>query len=160
VTVLGCSGHQDIPPAADDFVAQGVRAEIARHGPTGLIGISSLAIGADQLFAESILQANGHLHVVVPCAGYGQTFAAHDRARYESLLSAAATIERLAYPRPSDDAYLAAGQRVADRADLLLAVWDGRPAGGRGGTADIVTYARRTGTPVVVIWPDGVRRAT
>ncbi|MEO5877101.1 MAG: hypothetical protein ABIQ26_19070, partial [Streptosporangiaceae bacterium] len=59
---------------------------------------------------------------------------------------------------PTDEAYLVAGHRVVKRSDLLLAVWDGRPAGGLGGTADIVAYARDRGTEVGVIWPPGARR--
>ncbi|GGV03562.1 hypothetical protein GCM10010211_83480 [Streptomyces albospinus] len=42
--------------------------------------------------------------------------------------------------------------------DQLLAVWDGKPASGYGGTADVVDYARRTGTPVRVLWPAGATR--
>lgn len=43
-------------------------------------------------------------------------------------------------------------------ADRLLAVWDGKPARGFGGTADVVAYARRVGVPVDVIWPEGAVR--
>ena len=43
-------------------------------------------------------------------------------------------------------------------ADLLIAVWDGLPARGLGGTADVVAYARDHGIPVSVIWPEGARR--
>ncbi len=40
----------------------------------------------------------------------------------------------------------------------LFAVWDGQPARGYGGTADVVTRARDRGRPVRVIWPDGATR--
>jgi hypothetical protein len=40
----------------------------------------------------------------------------------------------------------------------LCAVWDGLPARGYGGTADVVAYARQHGKPVHVIWPAGARR--
>ncbi len=33
------------------------------------------------------------------------------------------------------------GLVVVERCDLLLAIWDGHPAHGLGGTADIVAYA-------------------
>jgi hypothetical protein len=42
--------------------------------------------------------------------------------------------------------------------DRLLAVWDGRPARGVGGTADIVEYARLSRVPVDIIWPSGASR--
>jgi hypothetical protein len=44
------------------------------------------------------------------------------------------------------------------QADELWAVWDGRPARGYGGTADVVARARDSGIPVRVIWPAGARR--
>jgi hypothetical protein len=47
---------------------------------------------------------------------------------------------------------------TVDEADKLHAVWDGKSASSYGGTADVVTYARKHGIPVRVIWPDGARR--
>jgi hypothetical protein len=45
-----------------------------------------------------------------------------------------------------------------DLSDLLIAVWDGKEAKGKGGTADIVRYARERDTEVVVLWPPGGSR--
>ncbi len=53
---------------------------------------------------------------------------------------------------------MAGGRAVADGCDLLLAVWDRKPAAGLGGTADVVAYARKRGTHVQVIWPEGASR--
>ena len=36
-------------------------------------------------------------------------------------------------------------------ADALLALWDGQAARGKGGTADVVDYARSLGKPVIII---------
>lgn len=36
-------------------------------------------------------------------------------------------------------------------ADVLLVVWDGLPARGKGGTADVVAYAKAMGKPVLII---------
>jgi hypothetical protein len=58
----------------------------------------------------------------------------------------------------TERAHLAAGQVVVDRSERLVAVWDGKPARGIGGTADIVSYARQKGVPVAVVWPEGAAR--
>lgn len=50
--------------------------------------------------------------------------------------------------------YATIGQMLVRQADLLIALWDGNPPRGRGGTADVVTEARRNGVPVVWIDPD------
>src|SRR5439155_12740709 len=38
-----------------------------------------------------------------------------------------------------------------DRCDVLIALWDGQPARGRGGTAEVVALARRVGRPLICI---------
>lgn len=51
----------------------------------------------------------------------------------------------------TEQAHLAAGQAVVDRSERLVTVWDGKPARGIGGTADIVSYARQKGVSVAVL---------
>ena len=47
---------------------------------------------------------------------------------------------------------------MVEVSDLVLAVWDGMPAKGTGGTADIVAFADAHGKEVVQIWPHGMQR--
>jgi hypothetical protein len=109
---------------------------------TPLVGLSSLAIGTDQLFAERVLAAGGELYVVIPHASYEATFqTAADHKVYKRLLDRATHKETLVGSGARGDAYLLAGHRIADLAEVIVAVWDGRPAAGRGGTADAVAYA-------------------
>ncbi len=51
--------------------------------------------------------------------------------------------------------YEAVGRYVARNADLLIAIWDGRPGERRGGTGDIVRFAIRAGVPVWWLPCDG-----
>ena len=53
---------------------------------------------------------------------------------------------------------MAAGRLLVERSDRLIAVWDGLPARGPGGTADVVAYARALSRPVTVLWPQGAHR--
>ncbi|MDP9815703.1 hypothetical protein [Spirilliplanes yamanashiensis] len=122
--------------------------------------MSCLAEGADQLFAAHVLAAGGVLEAILPCENYASSLVTEDgRARLAELRRAAGSVVTLPYPRPSEQAFLAAGQAVVERCDHLFAVWDGRPARGMGGTADVVDYARARGCPVTVLWVDGVLRA-
>jgi hypothetical protein len=50
-----------------------------------------------------------------------------------------------------EEAYEATGLYVVEHSDVLIAVWDGRPARGRGGTASIVATAREQGLPMAWI---------
>jgi len=155
---FGVTGHRILPPSVVDCAV--------RHWtqvlPVGglLHGVSNLADGADQLFAAHVLAAGGALEVVVPCEGYAGSLITDDgRTRFEDLRRAAAKVTTMPYPEPSDRAFLAAGQALVDRCDHLFAVWDGRPARGLGGTADVVKYARTRGCPVTVLWVAGVLRS-
>jgi len=158
---LGATGHQDLPPEALESITETLREVLdaeALHG--GLVGYTSLAAGADQLFARLLVEAHGELRVVVPSAGYEQTFNDDGVAleQFRDLLQKAGEVEHLPFDRPTEEAFFAAGQRVVDCCERLIAVWDGKPARGLGGTADIVSYANTVGKAVTVVWPSGVIR--
>ncbi|WP_229069731.1 hypothetical protein [Actinoplanes sp. DH11] len=154
---FGITGHRMLPPG----IAERAVAHWQRVLPTGarLHGVSSLADGADQLFAAHVLAAGGVLEAVLPCADYAGSLTGNgSRARFTDLLHAAATVVTMPYTEPCEQGFLAAGEAMVDRCDHLFAIWDGLPARGLGGTADVVAYARKRGCPVTVLWIDGVRR--
>jgi hypothetical protein len=154
---LGVTGHQELPSAALSSVAASIRSAVAQ-AERGLIGVTSLAAGSDQLFAQEVLAAGGRLHAVIPCERYEKTFAPPDRETYRELLEQAAFRETLPFAEPSELAYYSAGRRVVDLCEQLLAVWDGQPARGFGGTADVVAYACERARDVKVLWPPGITR--
>jgi hypothetical protein len=67
-------------------------------------------------------------------------------------------VRRLSHRIPGPRSYLHAGLTMLDGVERLIAVWDGGPARGRGGTAEIVEHARRRGLAVDVMWPPGAVR--
>lgn len=157
MTRLGITGHQVIPAQALSYVITGIQAALASLHPP-LVGYSSLAAGADQLFARELLAAGGELNAIIPCHGYQVTFSDRDRAQYFDLIAAATSTTVLQYSDPSEAAYEAAGKWVAEHCQTLVAVWDGEPSRGRGGTADVVAYAQQLGKDVRIVWPTGVPR--
>ncbi|MEV6795859.1 hypothetical protein AB0M87_28575 [Streptomyces sp. NPDC051320] len=155
---IGVTGHRSIPHEALTHVQDALHALLCGHSGS-LEALSSLAAGADQLFAGIALECGAELTAVIPSGDYELGFDDKgELARYQWLRSRAAQEVRLAFAHATDEAYYAAGTYIADNCDRLVAVWDGRPARGRGGTGDIVSYAIGKGTPVTVIWRDGVQR--
>ena len=155
---FGVTGHRMLPPGIADRAVDHWRRVLPAGA--GLRGVSSLADGADQLFAAHVLAAGGTLEAVLPSADYAKSLTADGaRARFEDLVRSAASVVTMPYAEPCERGFLAAGQAMVDRCDHLFAVWDGLPARGLGGTADVVAYARTRGCPVTVLWIDGVRRA-
>jgi hypothetical protein len=159
VTRIGCTGHQSLSPATRRHVAAAIADILAAEADAGLTGLTSLAEGADQIFAFAVLAAGGRLHAIIPSEGYEQTFASSlARETFAALRSLAREDTTLPFSEPSEDAYLAAGHEIANRCEILIAVWDGKNAAGKGGTGDIVTYARKRRMDVRVVWPDGASR--
>ncbi|MGW7537816.1 hypothetical protein [Amycolatopsis sp. NPDC054798] len=159
MATIGISGHRMLPAAARSRAERDIRALLARQ-ETPVTGLASLAAGADQLFAELLLRAGHRLHVVIPCQGFvGSIDEEPDRKRCQQLRAEAAVVTVLDFDHPSDDAFDAAGKFVVERCDLLVAVWDGQPARGRGGTGDAVAHARALGREVLIAWPEGLRRS-
>jgi hypothetical protein len=149
---IGITGHQQLDDP-EDWVwgASAMRDELARIEPP-IIAVTSLAIGADQLFAELIIERGGSIHAILPFAEIESSFSTEHLPVYRELVKRA-TVEVLETFGTDEDAYLAAGKRVVDLSDIVLAVWNGKPARGKGGTADIVAYAMSRGVPLIQINP-------
>lgn len=139
---VGITGHQRLEePAGWGWVKRELD-NLLYSLTLPLTGITSLAVGTDQLFANAVLQRGGSLEIVIPFAGYESTFSeGHDRQEYLRLLRRALKQEVLQKHGSDEEAYLASGKRMVDQSELLIAVWDGRPAIGLGGTGDVVRYA-------------------
>lgn len=138
--------------------------------------VSPLAKGADRIVANAVLnqtQQGGQpsLQVVAPFAldDYRRDFVEPDDLKeFEELLARDAAPTILTYdnePPQSDESlasqkerrnegYYAAGRRVVDSCEILIVIWDGQPAAGRGGTAEIVQYAVEQGRKI--LWIDAI----
>jgi hypothetical protein len=126
---IGVGGHrvpvdQEKLEAGHDALA--LRIAAAFPGEPWTV-ISALAEGADRLVARRLLARPATRLVAVP------PLAADD---YEADFSAAASLRSSAHCE------------VLDRADVLVAVWDGQGAQGQGGTAAIVAQARERALPL------------
>jgi hypothetical protein len=140
------------------MVERALHDRLARLPGDVLIGISSLADGADHLFAGAILALGGTLEVVLPAARYREELPADAVPEFDRLLGRATSVDCLDYEHSTSEAHMAAGRAVVERSEVLVAVWDGCPARGFGGTGDVVAYARERGVPVEVVWPRGAVR--
>jgi hypothetical protein len=156
---IGITGHSNLTPDSVPLVAAELRKALSEYG-SPLVGVSCLARGADQVFARVILELGGDLEVVLPAADYRERKVKPDnREDFETLFGQAATVRVLPFGTSNRDAYAAANAYVLSTVDVLLAVWDGAPPDGKGGTGDTVEEARTRGVPVAVVWPDGARRS-
>jgi hypothetical protein len=150
---IGVTGHQTLGTAETvAWIIQALETAINEHKPD--TGITSLAIGADQLYTELLRKRHIKYITVIPCKKYEETFKTqNDLAKYQDLLQTASSIEVLPFDSPSEEAFFAAGKQMAKLSDIVIAIWDGLPAKGFGGTGDIVKYALSIGKSVLHINP-------
>jgi hypothetical protein len=164
VLAVGVTGHRKeaLPPDCESELkarlrglleqlrseAEGVRAANADHfanAPARLLFVSPLADGADQIAAELALELGYELHAILPFARDQYRQDLHDeeaRKRLDALLArATCTLELPGDTERELDAYVMAGRATVAHSDLLIAVWDGLPPRGRGGTGEVVAFA-------------------
>ncbi|MCK9893139.1 hypothetical protein MXD60_00775 [Frankia sp. AgB32] len=152
------TGHRGLTGDQSSLVAAELRRVLRPLAAGGFAGISCLADGADTVFADVVLQLGGRLISVIPAAGYREFQPAAHLGDFDRLLSSSAEVRRQDRPMPDLASLMDASRALVDASDQILAVWDGLPARGFGGTADVVDYARRRSRPVQIIWPRGAVR--
>ncbi|WP_410575564.1 hypothetical protein [Amycolatopsis sp. cmx-4-61] len=154
---IGITGHSNLTEATAELVAGELR-ELLKEQRDDLVGVTCLARGADQVFARVVLELGGTLEVVLPAADYRERKVKPDNAAEFDNLIANASVHTMPFTESNRDAYMAASEHVLSIVDKMVAVWDGGPSGGHGGTADVVDAARERGLGVTVVWPEHAAR--
>lgn len=139
---LGVTGHQTLDEEQGWVVIRSELHDKLTSASKPLVGLSSLAPGADQVFAQEILRIGAELIAVLPFASYREKVPADGRHRFDTLLARSRDVVALEGGSTDEESYMKAGCYIVDHCDRLLAVWDGHPAAGFGGTADVVQYAQ------------------
>jgi hypothetical protein len=153
ILAIGFTGHRKLPDEAKsrrlirDFLAQQKSATMAI-----VSGVSSVAAGGDLLFAESCIELGIPLRVLLPMPRdqFRNDFDVATWERAERVLSTAISVEIKGDREHRRESYYECGIETVHQSEILLALWDGQQARGMGGTAEIVTFAKAIGRPVVV----------
>lgn len=155
---LGITGHRGLPEDVEQLVRAALVAVVEQYPPTDLVGVSCIADGPDAWFAQAVLDHGGQIEAVIPAEAYRESLPDSHHATYDELLRRASEVHSTGLKESNSEAHQAGSEILVGIVDLLVAVWDGQPARGYGGTADVVAYAERTGVPHSVIWPEGAAR--
>jgi hypothetical protein len=138
---VGITGHQNI--GSQDTIKWTTEnlKEIIQEANIDL-GITCLARGADQLYAELIQNYHIPYIAIIASKDYQKTFTDMTSLKtFESLIKTAKEVKILDYEKANEQAFFDAGKLMVDNSDMIIAVWDGKPAKGLGGTGDVVRYA-------------------
>ena len=120
--------------------------------------LSPLADGTDQAGAEAALELGWDVRAILPFdrASYRRGLPENAaQARFDRLLERATAVLELPGDKADEvEAYVMAGRATIAHCDVLVAVWDGHPPRGPGGTGDVVAQALTSGTGVIHLCPD------
>lgn len=151
---IGISGKRYIEPSETERVKEEIRRYIKETlenaGQTTFIGLSSIAEGADSLFAEIVIKEfKQPLHVVLPFAAdvYRDDFSGVKLEHFNHLLELAEKVEVVTKETPAtiqirNHGYFKAGIYIADNSGNMVFVMDHAKPAGEGGTADVMGYVQ------------------
>ena len=143
LVLLAAAGHELLERERDCFAPL----------PPRLRFVSPIADGADQIAAELAVELGWELQAILPFPrDVYRASLANDaaRERFDALVGRAACLLELpGDPDDSLDAYIMTGRATVSHCDVLIAVWDGKPPRGRGGTGEVVQLALVRGTAII-----------
>ena len=157
VWIVGFTGHRRLKqPDEVGALLRELLTSLGKEIPGQLVGHSSIAIGGDTLFAEACLASDIPWIALLPLSegDFKSDFTETDWNKARQLLQSAARVESLVGAKDRNVAYLECGLATVEEADLMIAIWDGEPSRGTGGTAEVVAHARNFGRPLILIHPD------
>jgi hypothetical protein len=183
VVRVGVTGHRILPPevtpgireTVDDILKKikGITDEIHSRGRefyqgVHLRAISPIAEGADRIFAEEALELGYELQCPLPLpqSDYEQDFKKEDSPpgslqKFRELISNKKVFSLDGTGDKEDDrnkAYLAVGHLLIRQSDIIVAIWNGEPEKGLGGTGEIVRLAREQEMPILWLNPKSPKR--
>jgi hypothetical protein len=147
---VGVTGHQARPGIDWGWVDAAIGSELDRRAVER--GFSSLAVGSDQVFADACLNRGVPVTAVLPLKQYDAYFAGEGLEKYNNLIARCEVVQLNSLEKP-EVAFFAAGCYVVENCDLLIAVWDGAPSKGVGGTGDVVAHAKQVKREIVILNP-------
>lgn len=111
--------------------------------------IIGMAVGWDMAVAEAAIDLSFYTIAVVPCAGQSSAWPEEAQKRYRGILARANEV--VDYPGGPYAAWKlhARNHYMVDRAQAILALWNGRPIGG---TFACIEYANKKGRPIINEW--------
>lgn len=159
--IVGVTGHRPDKLGGyedENPLRSWVRAQIRRHLRLlrPLYGISGMALGVDQDFAEACVELSIPFIAAVPFKGQELAWRSHPmtRRKYRALLAKAYEVVIVSEGVYENWKMQARNEWVVDHCNTMLCVFDGSP----GGTANAVNYADRVRRDKVRIDPREFRQ--
>lgn len=143
-SILAWTGHRSID--SPEPLREAINRVLTNLRPH--LGRGSAALGADLLVAEAFRDHNIPYTILLPYPrpNFEPDATPQDARRIDTVLRHASTVSTLV---AATTPYAELVDALLTDADTLLAIWDGNPARGPGGTAEVVDRALARGIAVI-----------
>jgi len=150
--IFAVTGHRDICkkaiPQIKKILKNTFESFQKKYPHTPMILISALAEGADMLVAEVAIECGVELHIMLPYQEevYLKSFKDSENIKiFNKLKSKASKIEVISNidKYSAEKAYEMLGKKLADLSTILIALWDGKYSGEKGGTSEVIKYKEK-----------------
>lgn len=159
ITIIGATGHRPdklggfsdatfdaLVTVAGDFLTGLPEAWEATQG---VKGISGMALGWDQAFAQACVNCGIPFVAALPCDGQPALWPKAAKLRWYRLLEQAAEVVTVSPGPYAPGKMMARNKWMADRSDKMAVLWNGDRTGG---TANCVQYAQSKNIPIVNLY--------
>jgi len=156
--IIGVTGHRilDSPKSIISGVDEALHVIQSSFHAEHMAVLSPLAEGADRLIADRALAISGTKLIAIlpmPIDIYQEDFQSPSSSvEFHDLLLQANEVIELPRTIKREESYRRAGEYLVAHCDVLIAIWDGLPSRGPGGTAEIITLARDRNLPLAWIY--------
>ena len=156
--IIGITGHRilDNPSPIIAGVDKALDTIKTSFDAERMAVLSPLAEGADRMIANRALAIGGTKLIAIlpmPIEKYQEDFqSSSSRVEFLDLLQYANEVIELPRTSQREDSYRHAGEYLVAHCDVLIAIWDGLPARGPGGTAEVIAIARDKNLPLAWIY--------
>jgi uncharacterized phage-like protein YoqJ len=155
--VLAVTGHRiqrlarpGVDPLRLEELLTGFAEEVLDAARPSVV-LTGMATGWDQAVAAAAIKLEVPFVAAVPYVGQDSLWDERTRRVYGVLLEAASAVCFVEEPPHAGWKMISRNRWMVDRAELLVALWDGDR---KGGTASTVLHAEKRGVQVVNCWQD------
>lgn len=160
--VITATGHRptklfigDIDPygqKAQDILMEFAVEKIRELGEIDYHFISGMALGWDQAVARAALRLGFTFTAAIPFFGQESKWPKSSQREYRDLIHQAKEVVTVSDGRYAPWKMQVRNEWMVDRADVVLALWDGS----NGGTANCVRYAEKNDANIINVWKDWI----
>lgn len=143
---MGAIGHRELDVQSGHYVhlCCHIILSILKEKYSSIKAVSAIAQGADSLFAQTAVSLGIQLEPVIPFKEFMSDFQEEESyERCKSFRVRSESENRVNFSERSGAAYRKSMEWVIFKSNIIIAIWDGKEIGSKGGTWEAVSLCKK-----------------